>query len=382
MDSRPNKMQETQMIPLADPASDWAGLRGKLVEAATGVIEGRSYVLGQHVADFERRMADRLGVSGSVGVGCGTDALVLAMLALGIEPGHEVITVSHTAGPTVAAIRMAGAVPVLVDVEPETLCLDPRALNAALGPRTKAVIAVHLYGHPCRIGEICDFANQHGLKVIEDCAQAQDATVDGRMVGSIGDIGCFSFYPTKNLGAVGDGGLVSTNDPELLERVRRLRTYGWTKPQYAEIPNGRCSRLDELQAALLAVKLDHLNAQVEYRRTIAAIYNDKFADLPMLRPEEQPGFRHVYHLYVIRCRERDALALHLERSHIMTSRHYPVPVHEQPGLASTARIPAALKVTEQIKQEILTLPLFPSMSMSQQMRVVDAVRSFFGGVGT
>jgi dTDP-4-amino-4,6-dideoxygalactose transaminase len=266
---------------------------------------------------------------------------------------------------------------VLVEVEPDTFCLDPKALYSAVSPATKAVIAVHLYGHPAALDDICKFAGKCGLSVIEDCAQAQDATIGGRMVGSIGDIGCFSFYPTKNLGALGDGGLVAARDQELVERVRQLRTYGWTKSQYAEIPLGRCSRLDELQAAILAVQLDYLSEQIERRREIAQAYQKAFANLPLVLPSERPGCRHVYHLYVIRSQQRDALARHLDKFGIMTGRHYPFPAHEQPGLAANARIPCTLAVTEQIKQEILTLPLYPSMSVAQQTKIISAVSGFF-----
>ncbi len=370
-------MISPDIVPLANPAMDLADVREKLVAAAARVIERGSYVLGPEVTEFEQRMAIRLGVPGTVGVASGTDALVLALLALGVGPGQEVITVSHTAGPTVAAIQIVGAIPVLVDVEADTFCLDAKALNAALTPRTKAVIAVHLYGHPAALDDICEFARQHGLFVIEDCAQAQESTIRSRMVGSIGDVGCFSFYPTKNLGAIGDGGLVAARDQKLLERVRQLRTYGWTKPQYAEIAHGRCSRLDEIQAAFLTVKLENLGEQIERRRAIARAYDEAFANLPLSRPIERSGCRHVYHLYVIRCRKREALERYLQNSGVMTGRHYPFPVHEQPGLSVRALIPRALAVTEEVKQEILTLPLFPSMSVAQQTRVIDAVSSFF-----
>ncbi len=370
-------MISSDIIPLANPVNDLAPLREKLIAVAARVIDGGSYVLGPEVAEFEQRMAARIGVPATVGVASGTDALVLALLALGVGPDHEVITVSHTAGPTVAAIRIVGATPVLVEILPDTYCLDPSTLEAAVSPRTKAIIAVHLYGHPAAIDDICTFARQRHLAVVEDCAQAQEASTAGRMVGSIGDIGCFSFYPTKNLGAIGDGGLVAARDEGLIARLRQLRTYGWTAAQYAGIPRGRCSRLDELQAAMLTVKLGHLSEQIERRRAIAQAYDDAFLKLPLLTPRERCGCRHVYHLYVIRCKERDALARYLEDCAVMTSRHYPFPVHEQPGLSGGARIPRALELTERIKQEILTLPLFPSMSMAQQARVIDAVRSFF-----
>jgi dTDP-4-amino-4,6-dideoxygalactose transaminase len=370
-------MTSQVLVPLADPASDLARHREVILAAIAGVIDRGAYILGPEVARFEELMAERLGVSGTVGVASGTDALVLALAALGIGPGDEVVTVSHTAGPTVAAIRMAGGVPVLVEVDPATFCLDPKALAAAVGPHTKAVIAVHLYGHPASLDSIVDIARRHGIAVIEDCAQAQDAAVNGSMVGSIGDVGCFSFYPTKNLGAIGDGGLVTAREGKLVERLRRLRTYGWTAPQFSEIPNGRASRLDELQAAILRVKLEYLAEDIERRRVIACAYNNAFAELPLVRPIEQPGFRHVYHLYVIRCRERDALAEHLKKCGVMTARHYPYPVHLQPGLAQSARIPVPLAITERISREILTLPLYPSMPASHQAKVIESVRSFF-----
>jgi dTDP-4-amino-4,6-dideoxygalactose transaminase len=370
-------LTSSDAIPLANPAGDLALVREKVLAAMSRVLDCGTYILGPEVAGFEQQMAARLGLPGAVGVASGTDALALALLALGVAAGQEVITVSHTAGPTVAAIRMIGAIPVLVEIEPDTFCLDPRCLEAAVGPRTKAIIAVHLYGHPAALDDICAFARQRGLAVIEDCAQAQEAAIGGRMVGSIGDVGCFSFYPTKNLGAIGDGGLVAARDPKLLERLRQLRTYGWTRPQFAEIPNGRSSRLDELQAAILAVRLDHLDEEIERRRAVARRYDQAFADLPLLLPRERRGCRHVYHLYVVRCRERDALARHLGDFEIMTGRHYPFAVHQQLGLAAGARIPRPLAITEQITQEILTLPLYPSLSFSQQERVAKSVRSFF-----
>jgi len=370
-------MSSLSLVPLADPAADLARHREAILAAIGGVIDRGAYILGPEVARFEELMAERLGVPGAVGVASGTDALVLALVALGIGAGDEVITVSHTAGPTVAAIRMVGAVPVLVEVDPETFCLDPKALAAAVAPRTKAVIAVHLYGHPAALDDIVAVARAHGIVVIEDCAQAQEATVNGAMVGSIGDVSCFSFYPTKNLGAIGDGGLVAAREGGLIERLRRLRTYGWTAPQFSEIPNGRASRLDELQAVILRVKLQTLAEDIERRRAIAHAYNEAFAKLPLVRPLERGGSRHVYHLYVIRCRERDALAQHLRERGIMTGRHYPYPVHLQPGLAEGARIPVPLAITEQVSREILTLPLYPSMPGSHQARVVESVCSFF-----
>jgi dTDP-4-amino-4,6-dideoxygalactose transaminase len=220
-------------------------------------------------------------------------------------------------------------------------------------------------------------AQLHNVPVVEDCAQAQEATIGGRAVGSIGQVGCFSFYPTKNLGAIGDAGLVVATASETVERLRRLRTYGWSRPQFADIPDGRCSRLDELQAAILNVKVNHLARDVERRREIALRYNEAFARLPLTLPAEYDGTRHVYHLYVVRCDCRDALALHLKESGIDTGIHYPFPVHLQPGLVTGARIAGSLKVTETVAKEILSLPLYPSLSNESQRRVIETVCKFF-----
>jgi dTDP-4-amino-4,6-dideoxygalactose transaminase len=369
-------------VPVADPLADHRHLRAAIMEAVARVIDGGRYILGPEVAAFESRMAARLGVAGAVGVGCGTDALAIALRAAGVGDGDEVITVSHTAGPTVAGILAAGAVPVLVDIEPDSFCLDPATLEVAWSARTRAIVPVHLYGQPADLDAVRVFAVAKDVAVIEDCAQAIDAAIDtgggARPVGSIGDFGCFSFYPTKNLGAVGDAGLICAARAESVARVRHMRTCGWTKPQYAEIAGGICSRLDELQAAILNVKLDHLAVDIERRRDIARTYNAAFADLPIRCPVERPGTRHVYHLYVIASRERDALARSLDEAGIATARHYPYPVHVQPAFASRCRIPAALGATETAGREILSLPLYPSMPAESRGRVIAAVRRFYG----
>ena len=344
-------------VPLADPRADLFDLRAEILTAMTRVVDSSHYVLGPEVRALEEQLSKRVGATGAVGVGSGTDAIVLGLLAVGVAPGDEVITVSHTAGATVAAIRMIGAVPVLVDIVSSTYCLDVSKLEAAFGPRTKAILPVHLYGHPADLGAICEIARDRGIPVVEDCAQAQEATVDGRAVGSIGDTGCFSFYPTKTLGAIGDGGLVSASSREIYERVLRLRTYGWVKPQFAEFAGGRCSRLDELQAAILNVKLGQLVQNVEKRRAIARRYDEAFAGLPIVRPIELPVCRHVYHLYVIRTRRRDALAQHLDAAGISTGIHYRSPIHTQPGLMVGARISGTLAVTETVVEEIFVTDL-------------------------
>ncbi len=346
--------------------------------AVAQVLDRGEYILGPLVTNFEQELASRLGVTAAVGVASGTDALALALQALDVRERDEVITVSHTAGATAAAIRMIGAIPVLVDIEPQTYCLDPAQLERAVGPRTKAIVAVHLYGHAADMGRIAEFGRRHAIPVVEDCAQAQEATFQGQPVGSIGAAGCFSFYPTKILGAIGDAGAVTTKDSAIAERVRSLRTYGWSEPQFAKLPGGRSSRLDVVQAAILSLRLRHVAGEVERRRAIAFKYNEALADLPLRLPLENAGCRHVYHLYVIRSDQRDKIRAHLDRDGISTGLHYPYPVHAQPGLAEGARIPAPLTVTETVAREVLTLPLFPSLSEDQQARVITSLRSYFG----
>jgi dTDP-4-amino-4,6-dideoxygalactose transaminase len=362
-------------VPLAYPSGEARALRAEIAAALMRVVDGNSYILGPEVAAFEKAFADSIGTREAVGVASGTDGLVLALLACGVRADDEVITVSHTAGPTVAAIRMVGAVPVLVDVDPTTYCLDASHVKAALSSKTKAIIAVHLYGHPADIATIR--AAAPGIAIVEDCAQAQGALANSKPVGGLANISCFSFYPTKNLGAIGDGGAVASSDVGLTEHVRRLRTYGWTRPQFAELENGRCSRLDEMQAALLSVKLAALPGYVEHRRAIAARYSEGLKHLPLTLPVETAGNRHAYHLYVLRSDRRDALEAHLQKNGIGTGRHYPLPVHKQPGLAAHARIPAPLTVTEEISGEILSLPMFATMTDEQADRVIAAVKGFF-----
>jgi len=362
-------------VPMADPRGEAETMRGEIVAAFTRVVDSGYYILGPEVSSFERSLAANIGISSAIGVASGTDALILALLALGVSPGDEVITVSHTAGPTVAAIRVVGATPVLIDVTDDTYCIDPSKIAGAKTAHTKAIIAVHLYGHGADIAAIKAAAGN--IPVIEDCAQAQGGAIGNRSVGSFGAISCFSFYPTKNLGALGDGGAVATDDPVLAERVRMLRTYGWRTPQFAEIELGRCSRLDELQAALLSLKLERLAASVERRRAIALRYRAGLSDLPLTLPIQREGYSHAYHLFVVRSRRRDALESHLKARNIGTGRHYPTPVHLQPGLAASARIPESLAVTERISGEILSLPMFATMTDAQVDRVTAEVRAFY-----
>jgi dTDP-4-amino-4,6-dideoxygalactose transaminase len=277
---------------------------------------------------------------------------------------------------TVAAITLTGARPVLVDVDPETYTIDPGALEAAITPHTRAIIPVHLYGHPADMEPILAIARRAGVRVIEDCAQAHGARYREHPVGTMGDLGCFSFYPTKNLGALGDGGAVIGNDRELIERVRLLREYGWTREaRYVSQVRGLNSRLDEMQAAILRVKLRHLEEWNEARRALASYYARHLPEA-VIKPLERAGCRHVYHLYVIRTRERDALRAHLQAAGVATGIHYPVPIHRQPAYQDLA--PAeGLPHTERLAAEILSLPMDPTFSTDQIEQVVTAIRAFF-----
>jgi len=299
------------------------------------------------------------------------------LMACEIGPGHEVITVAHTAVATAAAISLTGATPVLVDVDPATYTMAPAALAAAITPRTKAIVPVHLYGHPADMAAIQAIASRHQLRVIEDCAQAHGARYQGQMLGTLGDLGCFSFYPTKNLGALGDGGAVVSRDPALIKRVRLLREYGWTpQARYVSQVRGMNSRLDELQAAILRVKLHHLDEWNMTRRALAAQYALHLPE-QLINPVERPACHHVYHLYVVRTTQRDRLRTHLQANGIGTAIHYPVPIHQQAAYQDKSARWQDLRETEQLAQEILSLPLYPSLTGENVRRVAAAVQAAY-----
>jgi dTDP-4-amino-4,6-dideoxygalactose transaminase len=358
-------------IPFNELRSGYLAQQREIDAAVHRVLESGWYILGRETAAFEAEFAAYCGAAGCVGVNSGTDALYLALRACNIGPGDEVITVAHTAVATVAAIRMTGATPVLVDIDPDTWTMAPASLAAALTPATRAVIPVHLYGHPADMDAIRTIARE--CFVIEDCAQAHGAQYKGRPVGSFGDLACYSFYPTKNLGALGDGGAVTGNDPQLLDRVRLLREYGWTpQARYISRVEGVNSRLDELQAAILRVRLRYLDADNAARRRLAALYN---ALLPpaVKRPVEQPGARHVYHLYVIQHADRNGLLARLAAQGIGAAIHYPVPVHLQPAYQDGQVRCQPLPVTEQAAREVLSLPMYPALTEAQVRTVAAAV---------
>lgn len=363
------------MIALASPLAQFRVHETEIRAAIDRVLTANTYILGPEVAAFERAFAGYCGASHAVGVANGTDALILAMRALGIGQGDEVITVSHTALATVAAVVAAGATPVLVDVDPVYYTINPAGIEAAITDKTKAIIAVHLYGQAVDLPAIQAIARRHGLKLIEDCAQATGARLGDKVLGSMGDVGCFSFYPTKNLGGIGDGGMIVTSDQAVAERVRRLREYGWNEKREAQ-EIGVNSRLDALQAAILGVKLPHLDADNKRRAAIAARYDAGLAGLGLTLPAVRPGGRHVYHLYVLACGDRDGLQKQLAADGVGTGIHYPLPAHLQQGYESLVRLPkGGLPVTTALVFRILSLPMYPELGDEDAKRVVDAVRS-------
>ena len=364
----------TISIPAANPRAQYLSHKAEIDAAMAEAIDSNRYILGPQTQAFEAELAGYIGVKYGVGVGSGTEALHIAIRACEIGPGDEVITVSHTAVATVVAIELTGATPVLVDIDPITYTLDPAKLEAAITPRTKAIIPVHLYGGAADLDPILKIARGRGLKVIEDCAQAHGALYHQRRVGSWGDVACFSFYPTKNLGAIGDGGLVITHDQAIAHRLDLLRQYGWRERYVSEIA-GWNTRLDELQAAILRVKLHYLDADNDRRRRIAALYDEMLFGM-VTTPIELPGTQHVYHLYVIRHSQRDTLAQFLHGKGIGTAIHYPVPIHLQPAYRGRLGDTGSLPETEKAAREILSLPMYPELEESAAKTVANAIREF------
>jgi len=367
----------TPAILQSDPKANYLAHKREIDEAIQQTLDGGWYILGRQVSDFESEFAGYLGAKHCVGVANGTDALHLALRAIGVGAGDAVITVAHTAVATVAAIEMTGAIPLLVDIDPATFTISPEWVEDAIKSHCdqlhiKAIMPVHLYGHPADMRAICDTARRYELKVVEDCAQAHGATIHsmgGLKVGVFGDAAAFSFYPTKNLGALGDGGAVVTNDPEVAGRVRLSREYGWRERYVSDIA-GFNSRLDELQAAVLRVKLKYLDEENARRKEIARIYDDRLAPTSLRLPKRLGGVESVYHQYVARCEERDRLRERLREHGVSALIHYPVPVHLQPAYQN--RVPVhrgALPITERAARQVLSLPMHPQLSDIQVDRV-------------
>jgi len=359
------------MILCSNPALQYLSYKKQINAAIKQVLQSGWFILGNEVKAFEEEFAKYIGVNFAKGTGSGTDAIMLALKALQIGAGDEVITVSQTAVATVAAIEMAGAKPVMVDIEEDFYTIAPEKIEAAITPKTKAVVAVHLYGQPADLNAILKITKKHKLKLIEDCAQAHGAIYKNKRAGSIGDVGCFSFYPTKNLGALGDGGMVVTNDAKLAEKVEMLRQYGWKKRYISEFA-GVNSRLDELQAAILRVKLAHLDDDNAKRNHIAQMYDKQFGQTEIIIPKKRQNCSHVYHLYVIRAKKRDQLLEHLKQQGIAAAVHYPMPVHLQTAYNHRQKLP----VTEKIAKEILSLPMYPELTEKQTQKIINAVKEF------
>jgi len=375
---------DASFIAFASPLAQYHSHQAEIRKALDEALDGGQYILGKTVRAFEEAFAGYLGLKHCVGVNSGTDALVLALKALGIGAGDEVITVSHTAVATVAAIELAGATPVLADIDPLSRCIDPACIPALISEKTKAIIPVHLYGQPADMHAIMQIAREHRLLVIEDCAQAHGAHFDGKKVGTFGDVACFSFYPTKNLGAIGDGGAVAANSDEAADRLRWLREYGW-KERYISHMAGVNSRLDELQAAILSVKLKYLDEDNARRIALAEQYRSELAGTEIGLPLKIAGTQSVYHLFVIEhafppkeCGTfvRDALKVHLFEAGIGTGIHYPQAIHQQPAYMQRLKGWDGLPVTEQLVERILSLPMYPELQPEKVSRVCDEIKKW------
>ena len=368
-----------QEIPVVDLKKQYESIRIELDDAIARVLTKGSFILGAEVAAFEEEFAEYCEVPHAVGVASGTEALQLALLACGLGKNDEALTTAHTAVATVSAIEATGAHPVLVDIDLARYVLDPNLLEKFITPRTRAIIPVHLYGCPADMNPILKFAREKNLYVVEDCSQAHGALFEGSKVGSLGDIAAFSFYPTKNLGAFGDGGAVVTNNSELAEKVQLLRQYGW-KEHYISSVKGINSRLDELQAGILRVKLRHLDDWNSRRRELANLYFEFLADTELVLPDQLENSCHVFHQFVIRHSRRDELKEHLKKQGIHSLIHYPVPIHLQPAYAELGYSANSLPNTELVSREVLSLPLYPELTDEQIQRVCENVIDFLSAI--
>jgi dTDP-4-amino-4,6-dideoxygalactose transaminase len=361
-------------IPLIDLSIQHRNLRNEINAAIQGVLDRGDFILGQDVTKFEEEFAAYCGTKYAVGVDSGLSALEISLRAFGIGPGHEVIVPAHTFTATAAAVTLTGATPVLVDVDPETWNIDPKQIEFAITPQTKAIVPVHLYGLPADMNLILGIADKYDLVVIEDACQAHGAKYHGQRSGSIGNAAAFSFYPTKNLGGCGDGGMITTNDENVAVAARALRNCGQTaKNVHGLIPLNH--RLDSMQAAILRVKLHYLEEFITCRRQLAEVYNALLNGKPIRLPAEPPGYSHVYHLYVIRVQNRDALQAHLKEHGIGTAIHYPNPVHLQPFYANGRDRHGEFPVAETICNEILSLPMYPELPQEQVETVASEIAS-------
>ncbi|PTM56724.1 DegT/DnrJ/EryC1/StrS family aminotransferase [Desmospora activa] len=363
-------------IPLLDLKAQYESIKEELERAAIGVLESGRYVLGPEVSALEREVATLSGTKHGIGVANGTDALLLTLDAMGIGAGDEVITSPFTFFATAEVISQRGATPVFVDIDPHTYNLDVTQLEQKLTERTKAVIPVHIFGQPADMDEVIAFAGKHDLWVLEDAAQAIGSRYGSAPVGSLGHAASYSFFPTKNLGGYGDGGMIVTNDDELAAKIRILRVHG-SNPKYYHSLIGYNSRLDELQAALLRVKLKYLSQWNQARRKWASLYDHLLTDVPLVRPHAAVNRTHIYHLYVIQAEDRDGMMAHLRENGIATGAYYPVPLHLQDVYQGLGYREGDLPVTEAVCRRSLALPLYPEMDEEKVKRVVATVKDFF-----
>lgn len=361
------------MTNFVDLKKEYKEISSEVTAAVSKVFKSGFFILGEELTNFEEEFSNYTETKYGIGVNSGSDALFLAIKALEIGEGDEVITTSHTFISTIDSIVRNRAIPVFVDIDLDTYCLDIAKIEEKITHKTKAILPVHLYGHPADMYPIMEIAKRHDLFVIEDACQAHGARYRGKKVGSIGDMGCFSFYPTKNLGAYGDGGMVVTNSEELADKLKKLRSYGQSEKYFHDFV-GVNSRLDEVQAAVLRVKLRHLDEWNNRRRKLAELYNELLCDSDLILPIEKDYAEHVYHLYVIRTKERDRLIKLFSKNEIQTQIHYPIAVHQQKAYQEF-RANANLPVTEKVCSEILSLPLHPWLSSDEVMDIVQIIKS-------
>jgi dTDP-4-amino-4,6-dideoxygalactose transaminase len=363
-------------VPFGALDADYRERREAIDGAISRVLSRGRFILGEEVASFERELAGYLGVARAVACGSGTDAIALALLAAGAGPEDEVLLPANACVPVIAGVRLAGAIPRLSDVDPETLTLGRAEAERSFTPRVRFLLAVHLYGGLADVPGLTALAKETGARLVEDCAQSLGASLDGRRAGSLGIAAALSFYPTKNLGAYGDGGAVATDDPAVAQRVERLRQYGWSRRDFSEV-EGRNSRMDELQAAILRAKLPFLEEDNARRREIARRYDESFADLPLRRTAARPGTTPAPHLYPVRTAARDVLARHLAARGVETAIHYPLALHLQPAYAFLGHRRGDFPAAEEACETVLSLPLFARMSDEQVGAVTSGVREFF-----
>ncbi|MGB2630270.1 MAG: DegT/DnrJ/EryC1/StrS family aminotransferase [Candidatus Omnitrophota bacterium] len=362
-------------IPLLDLTAQYKSIKDEIDEALDRVVTSQHFILGGEVEAFEKEVAGYAGTKYAIGVASGTDALTLSLRACGIGEGDEVITSPFTFFATAESISQVGARPVFADIDPETYNIDPEKMEAAITKNTKAVIPVHLYGQSADMARIMDIAEKNKLKVIEDCAQAMGAEYKGKSCGSFGDCGCLSFFPSKNLGGFGDGGMIVTNDEELMNKIKMIRVHGSSK-QYIHEFVGYNSRLDSLQAAILRVKLKYLDNWIEGRRRNAAYYDSYFKNTDVVTPKESPDAKHTYHQYTISIKERDALSAYLKQKGIGSRVYYPLSLHLQPCYKELGYREGDFPVTEKVCREVLSIPVYPELTGEQLAYVADSVSEF------